>query len=98
MEFALLYPRCTPRRPDDMAASAAPFMRPDSFFIPLQWTFAALRCRDLAESSLAKNFAVLLGFLAKVKIHLREHQESREVAPLAKNNCKGPLVTEKQHL
>ena len=38
------------------AAPVVPFVGPDSSFMPLPWTFAALRCRDLAGSSLAKSF------------------------------------------
>ena len=38
------------------AASVAPFVGPDSSLTPIQWTFTALRCRDLAGRSLAKSF------------------------------------------
>ena len=39
------------------AASVAPFMGPDSSLTPLRWMFTALRCRDLAGSSLASSLA-----------------------------------------
>ena len=38
------------------AASVVLFVGPDSSFTLLWWTFAALRCRDLAGSSLAMSF------------------------------------------
>ena len=50
------------------AASVAPFMEPDSPFTPLWWTFAVLRCRDLAGSSLAKSFYCILFTPARISL------------------------------
>ena len=54
--ISLTLPPLRPSGTGRHAASVAPFVGPDGSFAPLWWTFAALRCRDLAGSSLAMSF------------------------------------------
>ena len=66
--IGLTLPPLHPSRTGRHAASVAPFVGLDSSFMPLRWTFAALRCRDLAGSSLAMSFSVFLFTPARISL------------------------------
>ena len=66
--ISLTLPPLRPSGTERCAASVAPFVGPDSSFMPLRWTFAALRCRDLAGSSLAMSFSVFLFTPARISL------------------------------
>ena len=54
--ISLTLPPLCPSGTRRHTASVVPFVESDSSFVPLRCIFAALRCRDLTGSSLAKSF------------------------------------------